>query len=120
MLRVRDLRTLSGASHIDFVFAETVVCWFFPMAEKFCAVGYGLEWAGMGFVPHTWGSHLICTDPSQPGLLGFLSGWKSSFVENRIAPGKKKFSVFFSSFCVLLFKHEEDRGLFESQQDHVS
>jgi len=40
-------------------------------------------------------------------------------MENRTAPGQKVFS-FSSPFCVLLFKHEEDRALFESQQDHVS
>jgi len=49
MLRARDLRTLTGASH-NFVFAETVVCWYFPVAEKFCAVGYGLG-GGLSHTP---------------------------------------------------------------------
>lgn len=85
-------------------------------AEKVCAVGL---WAGSRFVPQTWDSYLICRDPSQPGLLGFLSGQRSPSTGNRTAPSQE-FFPFPSPRGALLFKRGEDRALFESCRDCVS
>lgn len=84
----------------------------FPAAGKVCAVS-GAAGAS-GFAQQTWTRYLT----SQPGALGFLSGWKSFSAGSRTAASQG--FAFPSPFCVLLFKREEDRALLESWQDRLS
>lgn len=107
MLR-REILELLVVLGTSILFAETDVCWYFPWQRS--SVRWAMGWGG---VCPTWGSHLICTDTSQPGLLGFFLGgnhllWKIELLQD------KKFSVFLVLFVFCCSSMKKTRPVWVS------